>query len=136
MADYTCLRCFKPTTTEKVADLACVTCAGRGHEPIWRTVTIADTKIDDVPGGRVHTLYVDDAHKAFETADDVEEILTKDADDHPVIIDAAIGAALAAGPEGEEDPAKRILATLDALVADDSAEALEWKDRRMAAPAK
>ena len=131
MSQFTCLRCFTATTADKVADLACATCAKRGEEPIWKgTVTISDSRVNEVPEGRIHTLILPD-DKIAVTADDLEALLGDDADAHEIVSDKALEAALELPAKDQDDKTQHILGTLDALVADKSPESEAWKETRM-----
>lgn len=128
---FTCLVCFHETTTDKVAGLSCATCTANGDTPIWRgEVTVSDAIVDGVPEGRVHTLILPD-DKVAVTADELEAVLTDDSDEHEVVADAAMAAAMDLPEEKQDDKGQHILGILDAMVADESPEAKAWVEKRM-----
>ena len=91
-----------------------------------RRVVLSD---DYDPTTGVHTnprtVYLLPGEDVPTSLDEVEALLAKDAETHDIVAEKAMGAAL--DLDAEADPLDHLKATLDALDADDSKEAMDWK---------
>lgn len=90
-------------------------------------VTVDDIQAAAAAAEGAHTIFLEDHEAVPTTVEEVEELLAVDAETHDTIL-AAASAATEFAPE--EDKVAHILATLDALDADKSAEAVAWKALR------
>src|SRR5690349_8388155 len=98
-----------------------------------KTVTISDDIVDDVPTGHVHTILIDDDEPVPTTPEEVQELLARDLDATPAVMEVALeGVVKADSTDEETDETKVLLAALDALAVSKDVDAKAWTEKRLA----